>query len=108
MDDGSNTLEFGCGDGGKLLTCTYCHAAFHFECCGLGDQRNKAPVGSWACPACVSHARTQLETTVVISNGKPQNIEQAIDYCVKHDIDYGRTRTYNGILRKLRASGHTW
>ena len=57
LDDGSNTLEFGCGDGGKLLTCTYCHAAFHFECCGLGDQRSKAPVGNWACPACVSYAR---------------------------------------------------
>ena len=108
MDDGSNTLEFGCGDGGKLLTCTCCHTAFHFECCGLGDQRNKAPVGNWVCPSCVSHAHTQLETPVIVHNGKPKDLKQAIDYCVKHNIDYGKARTYNGFIRKLRAVGHTW
>ena len=60
MNDGSNTLEFGCGDGGKLLTCTHCHTSFHFECCGLGDQRIKTPVGNWVCSTCVSHDHTQL------------------------------------------------
>ena len=53
-------LTFGCGEGGKLIGCTFCFNAAHAECCGMGDQRTSAPRGDWACPACVDHTRSQL------------------------------------------------
>ena len=54
-------LTFGCGEGGRLIGCTFCFNSAHAECCGLGDQRVNAPRGDWACPACVDHARAQLK-----------------------------------------------
>ena len=50
-------LTFGCGEGGRLVGCTFCFNAAHTQCCGLGDKRTHAPRGDWACPACVDHAR---------------------------------------------------
>ena len=54
-------LTFGCGEGGKLIGCTFCFNAAHSSCCGLGDHRVNAPRGDWACPACIDHARSQLK-----------------------------------------------
>ena len=53
-------LTFGCGEGGRLIGCTFCFNSAHAECCGMGDQRTNAPRGDWACPACIDHARLQL------------------------------------------------
>ena len=108
MDDGTETMEFGCGEGGVLLKCTYCHAAFHYECCGLGDQRQKAPTGDWACPSCVSHARSQTITPFVVCDDKPNSLDDVISYCVTHNVDYGRASTYKGVMKKLRGAGHKW
>ena len=118
MDDGTDTLEFGCGDGGVLLKCTHCHAAFHFDCCGLGDQRKKAPKGDFACPACVSHARQQINARPAAAaaaaagtssvHGKPSSFEEAVLYCEQHGVDYGKSRTLRGVLRKLRAAAQRW
>ena len=55
-------LTFGCGEGGRLIGCTFCFNSAHAECCGLGDQRTNAPRGDWACPACIDHARDQLKS----------------------------------------------
>ena len=54
-------LTFGCGEGGRLIGCTFCFNSAHAECCGLGDQRVNAPRGDWACPACIDHTRDQLK-----------------------------------------------
>ena len=53
-------LTFGCGEGGRLIGCTFCFNSAHAECCGLGDQRTNAPRGDWACPVCIDHASEQL------------------------------------------------
>ena len=54
-------LTFGCGEGGRLIGCTFCFNSAHAECCGLEDQCTNVPRGDWACPACIGHARDQLK-----------------------------------------------
>ena len=56
-------LTFGCGEGGRLIKCTFCFNAAHAECCALGDQRTNAPRGDWTCPTCIDHARSQVQLT---------------------------------------------
>lgn len=38
-----------CRDGGSLMCCDGCPAAYHAACLGLGD----VPDASWFCPACL-------------------------------------------------------
>ena len=47
-----NELEFGCGDGGSVVKCTFCYNVAHLKYCGYGDNRKNAPKGDWACPSC--------------------------------------------------------
>ena len=54
-------LTFGCGEGGKLIGCTFCFNVTHSSCCGLGDQRKNTPRGDWVCPVCMDHVREQLK-----------------------------------------------
>ena len=93
MDDDTDTMEFGCGDGGVLLKCTHCHVVFHCECCGLGDQRQKTSTGDWACPSCVSHTRSQIITPSVVCGDKPTSIDDVMSHCDTHNIDHGRSHT---------------
>jgi len=47
-----------CGDGGELLLCDMCPAAYHLECIGAGQ----VPSGRWACPhhfCCVCEKKSQ-------------------------------------------------
>ena len=57
----TDELEFGCGDGGSVVKCTFCYNVAHLKCCGYGDNRKNAPKGDWACPSCMDHAEFVLK-----------------------------------------------
>nr|CAB3264829.1 ZF(PHD)-21 zinc finger protein [Phallusia mammillata] len=42
-----------CGEGGDLLCCDCCPAAFHLQCCNPPLDEDKVPPGEWACHRCV-------------------------------------------------------
>ncbi|KAL4860086.1 Chromodomain-helicase-DNA-binding protein 3 [Chlorella vulgaris] len=56
-----------CGDGGELLCCDGCTAAFHLSCTGLPE----VPENDWICPLCVS------ERTASGRRGVPQALAAA-------------------------------
>ncbi|KAI3438868.1 hypothetical protein D9Q98_001284 [Chlorella vulgaris] len=56
-----------CGDGGELLCCDGCTAAFHLSCTGLPE----VPENDWICPLCVS------ERTASGRHGVPQALAAA-------------------------------
>ncbi|OMP03564.1 hypothetical protein CCACVL1_02370 [Corchorus capsularis] len=45
---GSDTVCSVCIDGGELIVCEECPAAFHLKCIGL----QQIPKGHWSCPSC--------------------------------------------------------
>jgi hypothetical protein len=47
-EDGNEDECAACGDGGELLLCDGCPAAFHLFCVGLAA----APEGEWLCGDC--------------------------------------------------------
>lgn len=42
-----------CGEGGDLLCCDRCPAAFHLQCCNPPLEEDMVPKGEWACHRCV-------------------------------------------------------
>ncbi len=40
-----------CDDGGELICCDYCIAAYHLDC--LNPPLSEIPTGKWSCPDCV-------------------------------------------------------
>nr|XP_039262631.1 uncharacterized protein LOC120338759 [Styela clava] len=42
-----------CGEGGDLLCCDRCPAAFHLQCCNPPLEEDMVPPGEWACHRCV-------------------------------------------------------
>jgi len=47
-----------CEDGGNLLCCDLCTAAFHLHCLGLDED----PIGEWQCPHCVQEQEEVQES----------------------------------------------
>lgn len=50
QDDGSEHACHYCGEGGRVLCCSYCPLVFHMDC--LVPPLESVPDGMWACPSC--------------------------------------------------------
>ena len=101
-------LTFGCGEGGRLIGCTFCFNAAHSSCCGLGDHRTNTPKGDWACPACIDHARAQLEESQLCGDDMVESDDDSDDNSDNHmSIDRIRDpRTPKTMLQvELRRLG---
>uniref|UniRef100_A0A8C9TID7 PHD finger protein 12 n=1 Tax=Scleropages formosus TaxID=113540 RepID=A0A8C9TID7_SCLFO len=46
-----------CGEGGDLLSCDRCPAAFHLRCCNPPLSEEMLPPGDWMCHRCVARRK---------------------------------------------------
>ena len=92
-----------CSDGGELICCEGCPAAFHKECVGL----SKIPEGDWFCPACRCCVCQQSQVCGTsagagrsVSGGLDKNTMMICDQCEREFhagcIDPGMTRLPKG------------
>ncbi|XP_078491510.1 uncharacterized protein LOC723799 [Ciona intestinalis] len=75
-----------CGEGGDLLCCDFCPAAFHLQCCNPPLDEDKVPHGEWACHRCVvtnnfkvfdeCHRHTLTKTALTIINQNKDVVKQ--------------------------------
>ncbi|XP_048853863.1 PHD finger protein 12-like isoform X2 [Brienomyrus brachyistius] len=49
----------GCGEGGELLDCDRCPAAFHPQCCDPPLSEETLPSAGWMCHLCILHRKKQ-------------------------------------------------
>ncbi|XP_023700662.1 PHD finger protein 12-like isoform X1 [Paramormyrops kingsleyae] len=49
----------GCGEGGELLDCDRCPAAFHPQCCDPPLSEETLPPAGWICHLCILHRKKQ-------------------------------------------------
>ena len=60
-DETKHERAFGCGKavggrGGGFLPCRYCNIVYHVRCLGLKHRLERAPMGKFACPACILYS----------------------------------------------------
>uniref|UniRef100_H2Z3F0 PHD-type domain-containing protein n=1 Tax=Ciona savignyi TaxID=51511 RepID=H2Z3F0_CIOSA len=76
-----------CGEGGDLLCCDFCPAAFHLQCCNPPLDEEKVPHGEWACHRCVvtnnykafdpCHRHTLTKTALAILHQHEDTVKQS-------------------------------
>jgi alpha-tubulin suppressor-like RCC1 family protein len=52
--ESTSELCTSCGDGGSLLLCDTCPAAFHYDCLSECIEADTIPEGDWSCPQCLA------------------------------------------------------
>ena len=56
-EDGNTDMCVLCSQGGSLLCCDGCPAAYHMRC--IGETAKSIPQGEWLCPECSVGGRGQ-------------------------------------------------
>eukprot|EP00216_Chloropicon_sp_CCMP2111_P006696 CAMPEP_0198236530 /NCGR_PEP_ID=MMETSP1446-20131203/2400_1 /TAXON_ID=1461542 ORGANISM="Unidentified sp, Strain CCMP2111" /NCGR_SAMPLE_ID=MMETSP1446 /ASSEMBLY_ACC=CAM_ASM_001112 /LENGTH=586 /DNA_ID=CAMNT_0043918301 /DNA_START=118 /DNA_END=1878 /DNA_ORIENTATION=+ len=89
-----------CNDGGELICCDACPAAFHLSCTGL----SAVPDGSWFCPSC----RCMLCDKSNFQNGKQfdKNTMLICDQC-ERECHVGCIERRDSVTFKAKPKG-TW
>lgn len=60
--DGNCDLCMLCNQGGSLLCCDCCPAAYHMRC--ISETSKSLPEGEWLCPECAVGGRGRLPSTL--------------------------------------------
>ena len=97
-DDNEDQCEM-CGNGGELLCCDGCPAAFHLYC--LEPKMKTIPKDDWYCPQCV--ARQERQAAIQRNLGKVSTKEKKsrkneCGYCQRRLCDMSKATAARGTL----------
>ncbi|XP_068440499.1 PHD finger protein 12 [Clinocottus analis] len=94
-----------CREGGDLLCCDHCPAAFHLQCCNPPLSEEMLPPGEWMCHRC-NVRKKKREQKAELINGLPEksSSRRSVSPAVELDLNAGPLRL-DGLPPGAGAAG---